>query len=99
MGMIMEDYPCGTSTVPRRLIVAKVTRRRNRDSSEDTAQRAAEPAQIAPVGTSASGNKQSCGGEEVIMRDLNPPLLSDAERGEGDSTNSRMHKLIYGGKR
>lgn len=94
MGMIMEDY-----SAPRRLIVAKVTRRRNRDSSEGTAQRAAETAQIASVGTSASGNGQSSGGEEVIMRDLNPPLLSDAERGEGDSTNSRMHRVIYGGKR
>jgi hypothetical protein len=33
---------------------------------------------------------------EVIMRELNPPLMSDEERGAGDSTNARMHRILHG---
>lgn len=33
---------------------------------------------------------------EVMMRELNPPLMTDAERGQGDSTNARMHRIISG---
>jgi|SRR6185503_850962 len=32
---------------------------------------------------------------EVLMRELNPPLLSDEERGQGDSVNARLHRILY----
>ena len=30
------------------------------------------------------------------MRELTPPLQSDEERGQGDSTNARLHRIIRG---
>ena len=36
--------------------------------------------------------------DEVLMCELAPRLQSDIERGEGDSINSRMHRLIGGGQ-
>ena len=33
---------------------------------------------------------------EVLRRELTPPILTDAERGQGDSINARLHRLIGG---
>lgn len=32
-------------------------------------------------------------------RELTPPIQTDAERGEGDSINARLHRALYGAKK
>lgn len=32
--------------------------------------------------------------QAITMRELTPPIQSDQERAEGESTNSRMHRLL-----
>ena len=31
---------------------------------------------------------------QVLMRELTPPVQTDEERGQGDSTNARLHRLL-----
>ena len=33
---------------------------------------------------------------EALMREITPPLQTPEERGQGDSINARLHKLLYG---
>jgi hypothetical protein len=33
---------------------------------------------------------------EVLMRELTPPLMTDDERGQGDSVNARLHRILKG---
>lgn len=32
--------------------------------------------------------------DEVLRRELTPPILSDDERGQGDSINARLHRIL-----
>jgi hypothetical protein len=78
-----EGYPMSTSQVPRRLIIAGHWGHTTRQLPSN----APEGKETPPQGDS---------GEVPVL--ITPPIQNDRERGEGDSTNSRLHRLTRGDK-
>lgn len=84
----------------RRDCLCEAEKRLNANRGDSSADRMSglSEAENAPAGPSSASTRaiQAEKPSETLMREITPPIQSDVERGQGNSVNARLHRLIGG---